>query len=125
MARLQTLLLALLLFSCSGDDIPDDVLDKGEMEDVMWDMMRADELLSYYLERGATLPGIGQNTDLYDKVFRIHNVDKEHFRRSLQFYQSHPDIFQQVLDSLKTRSDSAVATPPPPRPGKALITDSL
>lgn len=124
-ARFQTLLLALLLFSCSGDDIPEDVLDRGKMEDVMWDMMRADEMLSVYSERGATFPGINQNTDLYDKVFRMHSIDKNHFHRSLQFYQSHPDIFQEVLDSLKTRSDSAVATPPPPRQRKPVLIDSL
>lgn len=126
MIRFQTFLLVFLLLSCSGGhEIPEGVLDRGKMEDVMWDMMRADEMLSVYSERGATFPGISQNTDLYDKVFRIHRIDKNHFTRSLEFYQSNPDIFQEVLDSLKTRSDSAVATPPPPRPGKAVLTDSL
>jgi hypothetical protein len=124
-ARFQTFLLAFLLFSCSGDDIPGDVLDRDRMEDVMWDMMRADEMLSVYSERGATFPGIGQNTELYDKVFRLHGIEKNHFHRSLEYYQSNPDIFQEILDSLKTRSDSAVATPPPPRHGKPLLPDSL
>lgn len=55
-ARFSTFLLGFLLFSCSGDDIPEDVLDRGKMEDVMWDMMRADEMLSVYSERGATFP---------------------------------------------------------------------
>lgn len=125
MVRFQTLLLAFLLISCSGDDIPGDVLDREKMEDVMWDMLRADEMFSVYSERGATFPGIGQNTELYDKVFQLHGVDKNHFRRSLEFYQSHPDIFQEVLDSLKTRSDSAVATPPPPRQIKPALIDTL
>ncbi|HEY0066351.1 MAG TPA: DUF4296 domain-containing protein [Flavisolibacter sp.] len=114
-----------MLLSCSGDEIPEDVLDRGKMEDVMWDMLRADEMLSVYSERGATFPGISQNTDLYDKVFRMHGIDKKHFHRSLEFYQSNPDIFQEVLDSLKTRSDSAVATPPPPRQGKPALIDTL
>lgn len=124
-SRLQILLLACLFFSCSEEEIPEGVLDKGKMEDVMWDMMRADEMISVYTERGATFPGISQPPELYARVFRMHSVDKDHFNRSLKFYQSHPDIFQEVLDSLKTRSDSVVATPPPPRPGKAVLTDSF
>ena len=44
---------------------------------------------------------------LYEKVFRIHSTTSEAFKKSLTFYESHPDLLKPIADSLRVDEKKA------------------
>jgi hypothetical protein len=106
------IIFSFLFFSCSNNrSVPADVLSKKEMQAVLWDMMRADEMVNYYTNTDSSYKNLHRNLELYQKVFQLHGTTKDEFRRSMDFYQKHPDILQPVLDSLKTFAERKSVAP--------------
>ena len=111
MIRFSVFLLCLFLFSCSNDgSIPKDVLPENKMGAVFWDIMRADEMMNYYQQRDSSYIS-SKRTAFYDTIFSIHQISKEDFQRSIQFYQSRPDLLKPILDSLQKKADLKNALP--------------
>lgn len=78
------------------------------MQDVMWDMGRADQLLNdILLKNDSSLNRDTESIKLYKEVFRIHNITKEKFQQSFSFYQKHPVLLKIILDSINARSYNA------------------
>jgi len=96
---------ALLFVSCFGKNrVPNGILSHEKMQAVLWDMLRADEFLGVYvLAKDSSLNNKQESALMFDQVLRIHKCSKEEFNKSLLFYQSHPEIFKIVLDSLYAR----------------------
>ena len=104
------LLICLTFFySCSSDEnIPDAVIPPSRMQTVLWDMLMADELAAQLKLTDTTRSVQDIHTELYGKVFSLHNTNSEEFRKSFLFYQSRPDLFKPMLESYLKRSDSIV-----------------
>jgi len=81
------------------------------MQAVLWDMMRADELVNYYGYTDSTFKKIDRNIELYQKIFQIHRIKKETFQKSLQYYQRRPDMLQPIIDSLKSLTERETVAP--------------
>lgn|SRR5688572_21891949 len=92
----------------SGDNIPDSVLPPKKMEAIFWDMLRADELAGQYKLTDTTKSLLDRHTEIYSQVFRLHKISREEFDTSFRYYQSRPDLFKPILESLTKRSDIAV-----------------
>jgi len=98
--------LSLLLFSCSDKKpIPEEILSQEKMQVVLWDVIRADELVSYNSITDSSLNKSARTAELYSKIFKIHGISKTSFEKSMQFYQLRPDLLQPILDSLKYSSE--------------------
>lgn len=66
----------------------------------MLDLIKADEIVNQQTY-GDSAVGIKNKREiLYQKVFQIHKVSKEQFKKSFTFYQNHPDLLKVVLDSM-------------------------
>lgn len=74
------------------------------MQAVLWDVLRSGEVVAYYKQRDTSLNVSAKQIELLDTIFSIHNITKEDFRRSLKFYQSHPQLLQVILDSLQRQA---------------------
>ena len=102
--QLRVIIFILLasVFSCrSGETIPDNVLPPEKMEKILWDMVRADQLVTdYILPKDTSLKPEIESIRMYQQVFRIHQVSREEFQRSLDFYKTHPDFLKPVVDSI-------------------------
>ena len=102
MIRLSIIAL-LLFFSCKQKTkVPDTILPVDKMEKVLTDMLRADEFYNQKQADSATLDSFSR-TNLYKAVFTLHKTNKEEFRKSLNFYESHPDLLKTVLDSMHSK----------------------
>jgi uncharacterized protein DUF4296 len=44
-----------------------------------------------------------KSIELYEQVFRIHNITKNEFQKSLDFYQARPDLLKIIFDSISSR----------------------
>lgn len=90
--------------SNSGANIPKDVLPEAKMRAVLTDVLLA--------EANVTDKGLMQEEmkpevqKMYLQIFEKHEIKKEQFYQSMEFYTKHPDIldrnFQPIIDSLST-----------------------
>jgi hypothetical protein len=110
MRLFQVLVLASCFFySCSGKkDVPSNVLSTGSMQEVLWDLLRAQELAQHQSVEDTTIRLFQMHTDLYDKVFSIHGTTKKEFSHSLNYYQGRPDLLKPIFDTLNNRSEKLV-----------------
>ncbi len=94
--------LSLILSGCAGTGSPPSgVLPKDKMQDILWDMIQADQYSALYLAKDSTKINVKMETiRQYEQVFQIHRVSKEEFNKSLKYYFSRPDIAKPLFDSL-------------------------
>ena len=113
MMRWASCFVLLLLSACSGkNDLPSGVLDRDKMENVMWDMIQADQYYREYLIRDS----VGKNSqqiqqvryNLYDEVFKLHKITKSTFDRSYEYYTSRPKLMRDIFDSLSAKGNRAL-----------------
>jgi hypothetical protein len=94
---------ALLFFSCNNKTaIPEDVLPVSEMTGLLWDVLLADELANQRYPAD-TVKRLDTTMVLYPQIAKLHGTTQQQFKRSLQFYESRPDLLQQLIDSLQKR----------------------
>jgi len=97
------IILIILTFGCIQDKkIPKDVLPQNEMRKIMWDLMRADAYVANFIMKDSTRNQKEESAILYEKIFDIHSTTSETFKKSLAFYESRPDLFKAISDSLRS-----------------------
>ena len=119
---IPVILLAFVMLACSGKNkIPKGILSQHQMESVLWDMISADEFIAgYALLKDPSLDRKQESLKLYDRVFHIHKINKEEFQKSLSFYQSHPYLLMDVLDSINAKHSTLTSTP-----SKIILSDTI
>ena len=91
-----------LFFGCKNDEkIPKGILKQDQMRKVMWDLMRADAYVADFIRKDSTRNQKNESIILYEKVFVIHSTSREIFKKSLAFYESHPELMKPISDSLR------------------------
>lgn len=104
------LFLCFFVAACSGTSVPDDVLPPEKMELVLYDVIRADEMVDFLKTTDSAWQPFSRRTALYDTVFQLHGVKKDEFRRSLSFYQQRPDLLKEIIvDIQKKVTDTTTA----------------
>ena len=76
-------LLLIIICSCNrGNKIPKEIIDRQHMQELMWDMMRADVFLIDYAGKSDTAFNRSKESILfYQKVLTLHNTSKEEFKK--------------------------------------------
>lgn len=94
MKRILLLSAALIfMYSCSGPDVPADILGQKEMKGILRDMHLADA----YLNSISDSDSVKKLAPAYhQKIFKIHGSDLKQFEKSLSYYSGQPEL----LDSL-------------------------
>jgi Domain of unknown function (DUF4296) len=100
---LRLFLLFAVLGCGSKTAVPKDIIPVAKMTDVMWDMLLADGLTSYRYPLDS-LKRFDTSVVLYQEIAKAHGTNQQQMRKSLQFYESRPDLFQIIIDSLQQRS---------------------
>jgi hypothetical protein len=99
------LFLPLLFCACSGGpSIPKDVIPPAKMEAILYDVVRADELVDFMQMTDSTFRPFSKRASFYDTIFQLHAVKKENVSKSLKYYQGRPDLLKIILDSLQNRA---------------------
>ena len=113
--RFSILLCLLFLFACSGNETPKGVFSPQKMSAVLYDIVLADEWVDFSRMQDSSFLIFSKRASIYDSVFRLHQISKGDYQKSISFYQSRPDLLKGVLDSVKARTDTT-NTKPIPRP---------
>lgn len=107
--------LLLLAVACNNDSkVPTGVLPKEKMEAVLWDLMRADELVNLKYAKDTSINRFDSSARLYQQVFQLHRTDQATFKKSFKYYQSRPDLLKPVFDSLQKRGYTSPGAAPAP-----------
>jgi hypothetical protein len=103
--RIVVILCLVILFSCrSKTAVPDGIIPVKEMTNVLWDVMMADELVMQQYPVDTVNKRFDTSIVLYQQIAQAHNTTQQQFKKSLQFYQSRPELLQIILDSLQQRT---------------------
>ena len=90
--------------ACSSrENVPSNVLSESKMKSVLWDVMRVQFLAKQTAGKDSTININAETKALTEKVFTIHKITAEDFDKSYNWYTSHPDKMQVMLDSLYTQ----------------------
>lgn len=84
--------------------IPSGILSREKMEDVLWDMIQADQYATLMTKDSAHTDLKLERLRLYQQVFLLHGVSRAEFQKSYNYYMAHPELTQTLFDSLAIKS---------------------
>jgi hypothetical protein len=94
------------VIGCSNKDrVPGGVLSKEKMRAVLWDIIQAERFTATYVAKDSSKNIKVENFKLYSQIFSIHDVTKDEFIKSYNFYLSRPDMARMIFDSLAARAN--------------------
>src|SRR5690349_18095724 len=93
-----------VIFGCSSKH-PRDILPASKMQAVMWDLVRADELADYKAIKDTSLNKWTNHAVYYQQILQIHQISQDQFKKSMQYYESHPTELQAIIDSLQAKAE--------------------
>lgn len=97
--------------ACS--DKPSGVLPEEKMQAVLWDLAMAGEYINGYVYYKA--PSANRavlNNELLKEIYKVHDITKTQFDKSLDYYKQHPKTLMSMLDSIVAGHGSAPAAVP-------------
>lgn len=107
--------LPLFFSACSGGpSVPKDVIPPAKMEAILYDVVRADEMVDFMQMTDSTFRTFSKRASFYDTIFQLHAVKKEDVSKSLKYYQGRPDLLKVILDSLQNKGSTTQKTPVSP-----------
>jgi hypothetical protein len=106
---LFVLLITGLLAACDNDERPKDLIPEAKMERVVWDMVQADEFIQNYVLKDSNKVNVNaERYKLYEKVLGLHNITKDQFKKSYEYYSSRPKDSKMLFDSLSARANRRI-----------------
>ena len=99
--------LLLAFLSCAEkNDLPSGVVGKEKMQQIVWDMIQADQYYKEYVEKDSLKKDVKKERyALYDEVFKMHKVDRATFDKSFEYYSAHPKLMKEVFDSMSVQGN--------------------
>jgi hypothetical protein len=120
MRGLLIVVIAIGFFSCKETQKDKNILPVSTMKLVLWDILKADEWYTQTAIRDTLHKRVDENFQIYEQVYKIHHTTKDQFYSSYKFYETHPDQFKTLIDSVMAvgARDEAIekSTPVPVNP---------
>lgn len=94
--------LVMLVIACGKKPGKGGILAINDMKTLIWDIMQAEEFSKTYMTKDSILNlKIDRESNLlYQRVFLMHKISQEDFRKSFEFYQQNPQYYKVLADSL-------------------------
>jgi len=103
--RYACLLLCFFALACRQEDaIPSSVIPPEEMEKILFEANMAEEFVNNYVMRDRSKNKETEIRREYEKIFFMHGITEQQFKKSYDFYRSHPDIYKTLMDSLDAKA---------------------
>ena len=84
MKNIFFLIIFSLFVSClEKNKVPSEIIQPKEMQNILWDVMRAQTLSSEIARKDSTVNEIAETKVLTQKVFEIHNIKSSDFNKKL------------------------------------------
>jgi hypothetical protein len=95
----------IIVASCKKKSaLPEGILPREKMQEIIWDLTTAGEFLNAFVySKDTSIYKPALNEAWYEKVYSLHQVTRENFLKSYTYYQTHPVLMREVLDTLAKR----------------------
>lgn len=98
-------LFCFLAFACrQNDEIPSSVIPPEEMGKILFEANMAEEFVNSYVMKDRSKNKETEMKREYKKIFFMHDVTEQQFKKSYDFYRSHPEIYRALMDSLDAKA---------------------
>jgi len=115
--NLLIVLFAISLFACHSKQANKNLIPINSMKLILWDILKADAWYAQTTIRDTMHLRLNENFQLYEQVFKIHHISKAQFYFNYRFYESHPEQYRILIDSvLAVGSRDKVVEKPTPVP---------
>ena len=102
------LIVLLFFYSCAKKTgVPKNILPPDKMEKVLMDLLKADDLISRKSADSMFNDSFSKEV-IYTAIFTQHKINKEEFKKSFSYYESHPEILKIVLDSIQSEGTEPI-----------------
>jgi hypothetical protein len=105
MIRCIVIFSMLIFFSSCKNAAPAGIVKQDKMQEILWDIFRADALSRQIVSTDSSKSQPDENAKLTGRVFLIHNITREQFDKSYNYYAQHPDIMRTMLDSINAQQE--------------------
>lgn len=89
----------IFLFSCKNK-LPKNILEEKKMEKVLWDVLKVDAFTKTNFSKDSTKNIVLENAKMQLQVFVLHNITKDQFYKSYQYYLGNSNLIKSLLDSI-------------------------
>lgn len=107
MKGLHIFVLCLCFSACMDRNVvPSGIIQPDSMRVILKDVIMVDQYALQYLFKDSVKKDSSHRNvkleirQLYETVFKLHTVTRDEFRKSLDFYDSRPDLIKTMFDSL-------------------------
>lgn len=95
-----------LLGSCGNKNgLPEGVLKPEKMQEVLWDVIRADVFTADFIKKDSAKNASAENEKLQRQIFAIHKVTGKEFYTSYNYYKSNTADFKKIIDSMIAKAE--------------------
>lgn len=92
--------IVMIALSCSSDRVPKNVIQPEEMKMILYDLFRSEEAATKLKLDSSINTFTNRQLVMYNNVFAIHHIGKDAFYKSYRYYEEHPDLHKELMDSL-------------------------
>jgi len=110
-----------ILIACSNSSLPKGILTPDKMENIVYDLLKADEYLSNFVSKDTSVNIKKQRGIFYGKIFKLYDTNRKEFYTSYAYYQQHPDIQKTLFDSISAKAGRGNTVSPRILPIKPII----
>ncbi len=71
-----------------------------KMPRIVWELMQSDGYYSKISFLDSTLKGKRKNVEMYQQIFELNKVTAKDFYNSIDYYEKHPLLFKELMDSV-------------------------
>ncbi len=87
------------------EGLPSGILKKEKMQAVFWDVIQAESYTTLFIKKDSLKNTNLENAKLQQHIFAIHNISKEIFYNSYDYYAAHIELMRTLLDSITARGE--------------------
>ena len=105
--------LLVMITSCGEKNkVPKGILQPQKMEVVLWDILQADAFLKeFVINKDSIVNDTSVSKGVYEKVFQFNKISAAQFDTSFAYYQRHPALLKEILDSIYSKRQRTGTTP--------------
>ena len=104
------ILIVIISFSCNSNSTGS--IPQKKMQNILWDVMRADALAQQIVAKDSTKRISTEINKLVKQVFVIYNVTEDEFKKSYIYYTQHADKMKVMVDSINAQQSRVIFTEP-------------
>jgi len=71
-----------------------------KMPKIVWELMQSDGYYTKISFLDSTLKGKRKNVEMYQQIFELNEVTAKDFYSAIDFYEKHPLLFKEIMDSV-------------------------